>query len=364
MTARPLITFLDVAKNEGELKTSFFGPMIDNAAEAPGRGAMTELTLDNNVAGSVTPAAQASRQVSVDTNADAPSGELATIAQTNAEDGAWILLRNDTDGRDIVVIHGAGGSGQILLADSQDLTLDSTAKSLLLRREGTAWVEIGRFLGAGSYARKQALVETLSADKTLSADDDGKTLLLDASAADRTATLPLLADAPVGFSVTFVREDATAANVGVVDGNGAETISGRADIRLVSQGDQVRVVKGASEWIAVDLRASFESSAQAITSSSNLTVAHKLGVRPRRWGISLKCKTADQGYAVGDEITVESEQSTAAVSSRGVTLLADAINVTVIFGTDTNVFQGHNKSDQSRSQLTNANWDLFVRAGL
>ena len=46
----------------------------------------------------------------------------------------------------------------------------------------------------------------------------------------------------------------------------------------------------------------FESSEQAYTASTLRSVSHGLGRLPYMWRVHLRCKTANNGYAVGDEI--------------------------------------------------------------
>ena len=91
-----------------------------------------ELTLSANTTGSITPDRS---HHTVDTFSDAGTGDLATIATTNLADGAILILSANNAGRTIVVKH---STGNILLADDADLTLDDTDKRLLLQRFGAS----------------------------------------------------------------------------------------------------------------------------------------------------------------------------------------------------------------------------------
>jgi hypothetical protein len=84
-------------------------------------------------------------QISVDTQASAATDDLANIVTTNLPAGSWLLLRSFDAARNVVVKHNAGGSGQISLRDSVDVTLNATNKYLLLRRVGANWEEVARF---------------------------------------------------------------------------------------------------------------------------------------------------------------------------------------------------------------------------
>ncbi len=57
------------------------------------------------------------------------------------------MIRATDAGRTVVVKHGSGGTGQILLADGADFSLDNTDKYLLLKRVSTTWEEVLRSYG-------------------------------------------------------------------------------------------------------------------------------------------------------------------------------------------------------------------------
>jgi hypothetical protein len=138
MTTLPVAGyFTDAARTNAEAKTGQ-DDMLEVQRESAGGAAMSELTI---ATGAVTPTVG---QHSIDTEADAASDTLDTIAQTNLPDGSLLMIRNDTAGRDVILNHGAGGAGQMLLKNNVDYTLDNTEKHMLLRREGTAWVEVFR----------------------------------------------------------------------------------------------------------------------------------------------------------------------------------------------------------------------------
>ena len=112
--------------------------MTEVEREGVGGAAQTELTI---ASGSVTPTGA---EHSIDTESDDATDDLANILQTNLFDGRHLLIRHDTGGRDVTVKHAAGGAGQILLKNNVDYLLDDVEKHLLLRREGTTWVEVFR----------------------------------------------------------------------------------------------------------------------------------------------------------------------------------------------------------------------------
>lgn len=105
----------------------------------------------------------------------------------------------------------------------------------------------------------------------------------------------------------------------------------------------------------------FESTAQTITSGSTVTVAHGLGVKPFGVSIYLKCTTADAGWAVGDEVEVSFNNSSAG-TSRTNTPLVDSTNITIYFTNSSQCFSIANKSSGVMTALTNADWELYIRA--
>jgi hypothetical protein len=48
-----------------------------------------------------------------------------------------------------------------------------------------------------------------------------------------------------------------------------------------------------------------ESAETTYESSSTVTIAHGLGVVPKDWRVVYRCKTAEAGYSVGDEINAD-----------------------------------------------------------
>lgn len=77
--------------------------------------------------------------VIVDTEGQAATDDLATIAATDLHSGAVVMLRAADPGRVVTVIHGTG-TGTVELLEGATRTL--SAKSwLILRRTGDRWVE-------------------------------------------------------------------------------------------------------------------------------------------------------------------------------------------------------------------------------
>lgn len=79
----------------------------------------------------------------VDTESDAASDDLDTIATGSVSDGCLLTISAANTARTIVVKHEAGGAGQIHTSTKQDVSLDDDSKTIMLQRNGTDWNEVG-----------------------------------------------------------------------------------------------------------------------------------------------------------------------------------------------------------------------------
>ena len=115
------------------------------------------------------------------------------------------------------------------------------------------------------------------------------------------------------------------------------------------------------KWATSPFTNSFASSAQTITSAGALTIAHSLGATPILIVMELVCQTGEAGYTAGDVlITYDTGQDSAA--NRGVSVVPDATNLNIRFGSQGAVFVVPNKGTGVKTALTNANWQIVFRA--
>ena len=158
MTTLPVSGYMsNAARTEGEMKTAFEN-LRDVTAELLGGAVESELTI---AAGAVTPTAGVH---SVDTEADAASDDLDTIAQTNHPDGRLLLVRCADNARSVVVKHASGGTGQVFLVDATAFTLSDTTMWLLLQRRTTSWYEVMRGHGANKAGARAFLAAAGTGD--------------------------------------------------------------------------------------------------------------------------------------------------------------------------------------------------------
>lgn len=103
----------------------------------------------------------------------------------------------------------------------------------------------------------------------------------------------------------------------------------------------------------------YESGEQTIASGGALTLAHSLGAQPKLVQCYLRCKTAQHGYSVNDEVLL----SWGGEFNKGLSVVPDATNLNIRFGSDaTGAFQILEKNTGNSNQITNANWRLLVKA--
>lgn len=108
---------------------------------------------------------------------------------------------------------------------------------------------------------------------------------------------------------------------------------------------------------SIPFSSEFVSAEQTITYNSLLTVAHGLGSKPKLVQVVRICKTTEDGWAVGDEVIMQSTDLSG--SYYGATVGYDATNVYITTGAD---ITGHNKSTGAGVLTTASNWRYIVRA--
>lgn len=105
----------------------------------------------------------------------------------------------------------------------------------------------------------------------------------------------------------------------------------------------------------------YVSPEQTIVSGGQLVLAHGLGVKPELIQSSIVCKTAQHNYAVDDETPIASSQvSSASANHFGLSVVADATNITIRVGSGGIIVL--DATSGNSSTITNGNWRLKVRA--
>lgn len=109
---------------------------------------------------------------------------------------------------------------------------------------------------------------------------------------------------------------------------------------------------------------SFESAEQTITTNGTLSIAHGLSAKPPLLQAVIICKTAEAGYAVGNELVINNGFGPLGSddSSRNINMFADATNIEIKYANSAQVFAVMNKVSGNFGTLSNGNWRLIVRA--
>lgn len=248
------------------------------------------------------------------------------------------------------------------------------------------------------------IIRDITTTDTVLITDRNKMLLCDASGGAFDETLLPAATAGDGFSVTIVKSDSSA-NAVTVEGDGSETISGALTYVLSNEGDAIMLSCDGANWfitsssvIAQDasetvkgiielatqaevdagtdavravtpatlssnlttnigFNSFYESAEQTVPTNSSVTLTHGLGAIPKLMIVELVCKVIDQGYAVGDRITVDSFVGSGSTQGFGT-----AYSSTEIFIIGETTLQFLNKTSGQIVNLTNSSWRAVARA--
>ncbi|WP_316978058.1 hypothetical protein, partial [Shumkonia mesophila] len=214
--------FPEGAGNTGPVRAGQRG-FYDAVRQMPGANASAALTI---AAGAVTPTRYLH---TIDTEGAAAADDLTNILQDNLPEGALISIGSVDGARVPTVKHSAGGAGQILLADGTDFLLLHPSMRLVLRRDGTTWVEEARAYGSQKAAARTHL------------DVDQATNSLTAEAAADDADLVAVYDSSAGAMRKMTRanllaslsgNDQTARDMAILNAFDISELMGRSALSL------------------------------------------------------------------------------------------------------------------------------------
>lgn len=159
-------------------------------------------------------------------------------------------------------------------------------------------------------------------------------------------------------TLTIDVSSATEEAAGVVEAaNTAEMTAGTAD-----KFPDAEKVKGYVDGLTIFTKP-FKSAEIAITNGGTADIAHGLGATPLLVTAYLVCKTAEFGYAVGEEYSPAYFSAPSLVQTNlGVSIWWGGTNVSYCFAGEVNPFQILDTTTKTRTALTNANWKLVIRA--
>lgn len=107
----------------------------------------------------------------------------------------------------------------------------------------------------------------------------------------------------------------------------------------------------------------FKSAEQTITAAGSLTLAHGLSGTPTRVQAHIVNQTAEGNYSIGDKLIVDiGQQSTSAVNNLGLSIVSDATDLNVRFGSNAITLFILNKTTGADFSMTLANWKIVFEA--
>ncbi len=116
-------------------------------------------------------------------------------------------------------------------------------------------------------------------------------------------------------------------------------------------------------WVTVALTKYFESTEQTITAAGSLTLAHGLGVEPKIFQTMLICKTAEQGYSIGNKLHDSCFYGNIAIAPYTIPACENVpdstnLNIGIVNGA---IYVLH-KTTRNPVGITFANWKLIFQA--
>jgi hypothetical protein len=368
MVALPAPGAYSGAATEGELKQ--WGEDIRSfIAQMPGGRAVAELTI---AAGAILPTGGAH---TVDTEGDAESDTLGTIQLDNLPDGALLAISPASAAREVIVAHGAGGTGQILLRDAAPLALRGVRETLLLQRRGSDMVELLRNPAPPAPLAPPALGDDQDDWAPEGFGRGTAWLRVDATASVAVTGLAAGYDGQVvpwtnvgDHDQTLRHEDAdsAAANRFATDSEGDETVAPGATVWLLYDGQAARWRVFAGGGGVYTER--YESAVQTITAGGGLALAHGLSGKPSANDIAAKivCLTAEANYSVGQEVPVPINAGFREDVGLTVHPTATHLNVRMATGASSggSVFRILDPTTGNAVNLTNNRWGLSLGAKL
>ena len=140
----------------------------------------------------------------------------------------------------------------------------------------------------------------------------------------------------------------------------SDTTAGKVELATTAEiktgTDPTRVITSAGLKAAIGFSEMFESSELAIGTNAEASAAHGLGAVPvLKQGI-IRCKTAELGYSIGDEVVAFTDNNAGGATAY---IGADATN---IFYTVDEAINVVNRSTFALTGITMASWKIVLRA--
>ena len=161
---------------------------------------------------------------------------------------------------------------------------------------------------------------TVSSAFTIPSTPRPKTIIITTAAASFAGNVPA-ASLNLGVRLRFEKTD-TGAGICTITRAGADTFSGATAFPLRNQYDFIEIESDGTNWHVIDSMSTLDG-ATNINKNTVQTLAHGLGVRPRRLPWFLVCISAEYNYSVGDEVSASPQD----IATRYWGVCADATNI-------------------------------------
>ena len=252
---------------------------------------------------------------------------------------------------------------------------DGNLKNTDIAGQGSiAITDFGRDLVVTTDASEaRTLLDVNSTEEILSATDPFSiaTGSVDALIVDYTPDLDTTIDGRQFRVRTLGPNTATSPTI-QIDGASAKTITKNGGLPLQAGNMPIEAVfrrntiNDRVELLnPVQVKESFKSSEQTITSGGLLTLNHGLSGEPAQVMVSIICKTADQNYSVGDVLIMPLGQTAATdQDDLGLSVRKTGTQIIIRYGSDSEALNILRANDGLQASIVNTRWRLIVEASL
>lgn len=311
---------------------------------------------------------------------------VINLSRTNAVAGDEfdvLVSAVDTTGTNTLTFQ-ENGSGSLLVYNS----VATVSQEILFKYSGSAWIVFSvaqvsnttagtvtsvdasggvetvtgsAITGSGTIRLSNIVNAQTGTTYTYLTGDRGK-LVTHANGSAIAGTLPQAGGAfPSGWSVSIQNRGAGTLTItpttSTIDGAATLDVATNQGVVIYSDGTNYFTMRGLSSS-GTALPTGFTSTAQSITFSSTITVAHGLGSIPRIAKMTLKCVSTEGNYSANDLIELASLNGSANI---GVCLVKDATNLKAIVG---NTIRLLDKTAYTNFDITAAKWNIIFEAFL
>lgn len=282
--------------------------------------------------------------VIVDTEGGAAGDDLDRINPTNYQVGHCLFVKALDAGRPVRLRNAQGGVGQLALATSE-LVLSSFFMGVWLKYSGSQWTELARTYGDQVAAARSYLGLSAGATYNNATAEEVRA---------RASTSTLLTPSSIYEMMNWYW---------AVIGDRTESTSfSRAGELVYSEivdGSPVLRRIATAEFLSNSFSEFYSSGELTCAAGDSGTLTHGFTNRPSMWRATLLCKTAELGWSVGDELSVDN--SVTGSTNRGLTVAVNASSIKYKFAA-TNPIAVNHYSTGVWTAVTPGNWRCIIRA--